>query len=97
MAKLKTGRHTSALKERRKAIKREAQNTSVKSMLRTLIKKVEAAVAKKDVDLAKGLLKESFEAWDKAARRDIVHKNAAANKKSRLSKLVASIAPAKSK
>jgi small subunit ribosomal protein S20 len=91
MAKLKTGRHTSSLKEKRKSIKRGLKNTSQKSSLHTLMKKIEAAVVKKEEAVLKDLLKSAFSALDKAARRHVIHKNTAANQKARLSKLASSI------
>lgn len=91
MAKLKTGRHTSALKEKRKAIKRNVRNTTVESKIRGLVKKVESAVAKKDAKLAAELLKTTFSAWDKAAKTKVIHANASSNQKARLSKLVLTI------
>ena len=48
MAKLKTGRHTSALKENRKSIKRTQRNKAVKSKIKNIVAKLEAAVAGKD-------------------------------------------------
>jgi ribosomal protein S20 len=57
MAKLKTGRHTSALKENRKAKQRTLRNRSKMSRIKTLVKKVEDAVAKKDATLANDLLR----------------------------------------
>ncbi len=92
MAKLKTGRHTSALKANRQAIKRTARNVATKSEIRNLVKKIEAAVIKKDETLAKGLLKKAFSEWDKAARRNVVHGNAAAHQKARVSRMVGSLA-----
>jgi small subunit ribosomal protein S20 len=89
MAKLKTGRHTSALKENRKANKRAVRNKTIKSKIKTLAKKVEDAVKKNDAAAAKESLKNAFSTWDKASKRNIIHDNAAANQKARLSKLVA--------
>lgn len=91
MAKLKTGRHTSALKEARKAEKRTAMNAAMKSKIRALAKKVEAAVKAKDVEAAKAALKKAFSEWDKAQKKNVIHKNAAANKKAKLAKKVASM------
>lgn len=91
MAKLKTGRHTSALKEKRKALKRNARNTTVESKIHGLVKKVETAVVKKDAKLAAELLKSAFSAWDKAVKTKVIHANAASNQKARLSKLVLTI------
>ena len=91
MAKLKTGRHTSAIKQNRKANKNEIRNMSVRTKIKTLVKKVENAVAKKDKKLAQDLLKTAFSEWDKAAKRNVIHFNAASNQKARLSRLVNSL------
>lgn len=95
MAKLKTGRHTSAQKELRKAKVRTLHNASIKSRIRTLSKKVEAAVKSKDAILANSLLKSAFSQWDKAAKTNAIHANAAANQKARLAKMVSALAKAK--
>ncbi len=92
MAKLKTGRHTSALKENRKAHKRQIRNKAVLSKNKNIVKKVEDAVTAKDKTLSGSLLKTACSEWDKAAKRNIVHDNAASNQKARLSKLVRSVA-----
>ena len=91
MGKFKSGRHKSAQKEARKTVVRTLHNVSVKSNIRTLAKKLHDAVIKKDMDLAKSLLKEVSSQWDKAAKRNVIHKNAANNKKARMAKLVNSL------
>lgn len=91
MAKLKTGRHTSALKEARKAKKRTERNSAIKSKIRNSVKKVEAALKNNDVELAKEHLKVLFSEWDKAAKRNVVHHKAASNQKARLSKKVSKV------
>ncbi|MDR3275219.1 MAG: 30S ribosomal protein S20 [Endomicrobium sp.] len=91
MAKLKTGRHTSALKEARKAEKRTERNTAVKSKIRTSIKRVEIAVKNNDVKTAQNCLTVAFSEWDRAAKNNVVHYRAASNQKARLSRLVAGI------
>jgi small subunit ribosomal protein S20 len=88
MAKLKTGRHTSALKEVRKSKRRSERNAVVKSKMKTAIKRVEEAVKKNDVKLASEQLAKAFSQWDKAAKKNIVHPKSASNQKARLSKLV---------
>ncbi len=85
MAKLKTGRHTSAIKEHRKTLRRTSRNKVVKRTIRVLAKNVEKAVLSKDQNLAKKLLPECFSAWDKAAKIGLIHSNAASRKKARLS------------
>jgi small subunit ribosomal protein S20 len=91
MAKLKTGRHTSALKEARKAKKRAERNKAIKSKIRTSIKRVKEAVKNNNVKAAQEHLNVAFSEWDKAAKRNIVHYKAASNQKARLSKLVTRI------
>ncbi|MDR3256561.1 MAG: 30S ribosomal protein S20 [Endomicrobium sp.] len=91
MAKLKTGRHTSALKEVRKTKKRTERNIAIKSKIRTSIKRVETAVKSGDTKGAQEQLAVAFSEWDKAAKKNIVHSKAASNQKARLSKLVAKI------
>ena len=95
MAKLKTGRHTSALKEARKTKKRTVRNASVKSQIKTSVKKVESAIKKNDAKLAQEQLNKVFSEWDKAAKRNVIHKSAAANKKARLAKKVAALSKSK--
>jgi small subunit ribosomal protein S20 len=95
MAKLKTGRHTSALKASRQAVRHAEHNLQIRSKIRTIARKVETAVANKDAASAKTLLSEAFAAWDKAAKTGIVHWRAASRKKSRLSQRVGSLSPAK--
>ncbi len=88
MAKLKTGRHTSAIKEHRKSKKRHLRNISIKSKIKTKIKKLEKTLVDKNLPEAKLLLKNIFSDLDKAAREKIVHKNTASRKKARLAKKV---------
>lgn len=96
MAKLKTGRHTSALKEGRKSLRRRERNNAQRKAIRSLAKSVEEAISKKDAEGAKTLLTKAFSAWDKAAQNNVVHWKAAARKKSRLSaKLHTLLTPAK--
>jgi small subunit ribosomal protein S20 len=91
MAKLKTGRHTSALKEARKAEKRTERNSSIKSKIKTSIKRVEEAIKKGNVKVALNQLAAAFSEWDKAAKKKIVNAKAASNQKAKLSKLVSKI------
>lgn len=60
------------------------RNKMIKSKLKTLTKKVEAAVAAGDKNLASECLKEAIVAFDKAAAKGILHKNNAARKVSNL-------------
>ncbi len=68
------------------------RNRIIKSKLKTLVKKVDAAVAAGDKALATSCLKNAVVAIDKAAAKGIIHKNNAARKVSRLTIAVNKIA-----
>ena len=68
------------------------RNKSVKSAVKTAVKKVEAAVAAKDKDAAKEALTAATKAIEMAGSKGIYHKNNVARKVSRLTKLVNTIA-----
>ena len=68
-----------------------ARNKSIKSSVKTAIKKVEAAVANKDAEAAKAALLNATSVIDKAQSKGVYHKNNAARKVSRISKAVNSI------
>lgn len=74
-----------ARKRALQAIKRRAHNMSLRSRLRTAIKKVRKAVAAGDKASAQAIFKESQRIIDSIADKKIIHKNAAARHKSRLS------------
>jgi small subunit ribosomal protein S20 len=77
--------HKSAIKRQKQAEKKHDINKSVKSMLKTLAKKVEQAVETKNADVAKDAMVKAMKAYDKAASAGILHKNTASRKISRLS------------
>ena len=68
------------------------RNKMVKSKVKTLTKKVEAAVDQNDKAAATAALTEAVVAIDKAAAKGIFHKNTAARKVSKLTKAVNKIA-----
>ncbi|WP_066717414.1 30S ribosomal protein S20 [Clostridium sp. Marseille-P299] len=68
------------------------RNKAIKSKVKTLVKKVESAVAASDKALATTSLKDAVVAIDKACAKGIYHKNTAARKISRLTKAVNNIA-----
>lgn len=88
MAKLKTGRHTSAIKALRQSEKNRLRNKSTKSKIKTLIKKLEKNIVDKNLPEAKSTLNYIFSNLDKAAGKNIIHKNTASRKKARLSKKI---------
>ena len=65
-----------------------ARNKSIKSAVKTAVKKVDAAVALKDKEAASSALVEAISTIDKAASKGVYHKNTAARKVSRLSTAV---------
>jgi small subunit ribosomal protein S20 len=78
----------SAAKRLRQSKVRQARNRSAKSELKTMGKKVKAeAVAGKVAD-AEANLVAAAKRLDKAAAKGIIHRNAAARKKSRLQKAI---------
>ena len=68
--------------------KKADRNKSIKSAVKTSIKKVEAAVVAKDKEAAVAPLANAISTIDKAATKGVYHKNNAARKVSRLSKAV---------
>ena len=77
-----------ARKRARQAVKQRAQNMSLRSTLRTAIKKVQKAVDAGDKTAALAVFKESQCVIDSIADKNIIHKNKAARHKSRLSAAV---------
>ncbi len=69
-----------------------ARNKSIKSAVKTATKKVEAAVAAKDQEAAKAALTNAISTIESAASKGVYHKNNAARKVSRLTKLVNTVA-----
>ena len=76
----------SAKKELRKAAKRRGFNLSRQKAMKDLLKKARKFIAGNKKDDAKKLIPAAYQAIDKAVRRGIIKKNAAARKKSRLMK-----------
>ncbi len=83
--------HKSAIKRQKQADKKHEINKSVKSMLKTLAKKVEQAADAKNTDAAKEALVKAMKAYDKAASQGVLHKSTASRKISRLSSKVSKI------
>lgn len=66
--------------------KKNLRNRSIKSALKTTVKKFNAAVSEGNKELAASMLPGVISAVDKAAAKGIMHKNAANRKKAELSK-----------
>jgi small subunit ribosomal protein S20 len=78
------------IKSQKKRMKISAQqhtrNRSVKSSVRTAIKRFESAAESGDAEEAQSTYREAARSLDKAASKGVLHKNKAANEKSRLSR-----------
>ncbi len=84
--------HTLSAKKRiRQTETRTAANRAALSRVRTLRKKVAAAVAQKDKEAAVGAYNRFASAVDKAAKKGTVHPNRAANYKSKAAKAISSL------
>ncbi|MFP4198812.1 MAG: 30S ribosomal protein S20 [Halanaerobium sp.] len=77
----------SAKKRVKTTEKKTAQNREWKDRLKNAIKDMEKAVEAGDKEAAAEQLKETKKVIDKAVTRNIIHKNNAARKKSRLTKM----------
>jgi small subunit ribosomal protein S20 len=75
----------SAKKRMRQDVVRRARNRAVKSSLRTQVRKVREAITAKKVEVAKQEYTFLSQKLDRAAARKVIHANAAARTKSRLS------------
>ena len=84
--------HASALKQMRQSLKHRARNRKNLSQVKTQVKKLRAAIAKGDADEAKKSLGETVGEIDRAAKKGVIHDNAAARYKSRLSRKVNALA-----
>jgi small subunit ribosomal protein S20 len=76
--------HKSAIKRVRQTIKRNAINRANRSRLRTQIKKLRKALAANELAQSTALLNPTVSLIDKMVNKGILHKNAAARHKSRL-------------
>lgn len=74
-----------ARKRARQAEATRQRNASLKSALRTAVKKVKKAIATGDKAAATSTLRESQAVIDRIADKRIVHKNTVSRQKSRLS------------
>ena len=71
---------------------RSARTKSIRSEVKTAIKKVEAAVAANDKEAAKAALTVAISTIESASSKGVYHKNNAGRKVSRLTKLVNTLA-----
>lgn len=76
--------HKSTIRRARQAERRHERNRAAVNAVRTLIKKVQSAVAGKKADEAKTSLLEATSAIGKAVSKGILHRNTASRRISRL-------------
>ncbi|MFT5484611.1 MAG: small subunit ribosomal protein S20 [Halieaceae bacterium] len=81
-----------AKKRARQAVSRRSHNASFRSLVRTVIKQVNAAVDSGDAEQAKTAYAAAVPVIDRMADKGIIHKNKAARHKSRLSGQVRALA-----
>ena len=81
-----------ARKRARQAEVRRQHNASLKSMLRTAVKKVKKAIASGDKAAAAAELQASQAVIDRVADKKVVHKNTASRTKSRLAHAIKALA-----
>jgi small subunit ribosomal protein S20 len=81
-----------ARKRARQSVAQNQHNSSLRSMLRTAIKRIRAAIDTGDKVVANQLLIKTTSVIDSVADKKIIHKNKAARHKSRLAAAVKAIA-----
>ena len=78
----------SSKKRIRSNLRKEHRSVSVKSAIKTVIKKVDQAIAEGDIETAQASFVEAVSALDSAATRGIIKKNTASRRKSRLARKI---------
>ncbi|HEX4977157.1 MAG TPA: 30S ribosomal protein S20 [Nocardioides sp.] len=81
----------SQIKRNRQNEAAHERNKSVKSALKTAVRKFREAAEAGDADTARAAAREASRKLDKAASAGVIHKNQAANKKSAINKKAASL------
>ncbi len=76
----------SVVKDVKKSRKNHLRNVSAKSAMKTFIKRAKTAIDAGDAQAITAAVSKGVSVIDKTAERGIIHKNAAARRKSRLMK-----------
>ena len=79
----------SAIKMIRVAQRRRQRNQPIRSELKTLVTRARKDIDSGQFDAAQTDIREAVSALDKAANKGVIHRNAAARRKSRLMKRLA--------
>ena len=75
---------SSAAKAHRQSLKHRLRNRMVRSATKTIVKNAEAVIAAGDPEAARLAVRAALSKLDRAAKKGVVHANAAARRKSRL-------------
>ena len=81
----------SQIKRNRQNEAAHERNKSVRSALKTAVRRFHEAVEAGDVEKAKALAADASKKLDKAASKGVIHANQAANRKSAVAKLAAAL------
>jgi small subunit ribosomal protein S20 len=81
----------SQIKRNRQNEKARLRNKSVKSSLKTVIRKLNEASEAGNTETATALLRDASRKLDKAVSKGVIHKNQAANRKSAIAKRVGAL------
>ncbi|MFK3984011.1 30S ribosomal protein S20 [Micromonospora sp. NPDC050397] len=84
----------SQIKRNRQNEKRRLRNKSVKSSLKTAIRKFNEATVAGDTEQATALMRDASRKLDKAVSKGVIHQNQAANRKSAIAKRLQSLSAA---
>lgn len=79
---------TSAKRNIRGSARKHVYNERRKKTMKDVVKELRGFVGAKDKKAAQKLLSNAYQAIDKAAKTNLIKKNTASRKKSRLSKLI---------
>ncbi len=82
----------SPIKDLRKNEKRHAHNLDIKSDIKRTMKSFNNLIAEKNKEEAKNTLNLLYKKFDKATKKNVIAKNTASRRKSRFSRILASIA-----
>ena len=83
----------SAKKALRQSLRRKAHNIVYEKKIKDLIKQARLLVFQKKIEEAKNILPQVYKILDKAAKVNIIKKNTASRRKSRLAQLIAKGSP----
>jgi len=87
-AKARPKKSLSTLKRARQAEKQNIRNKAVRSSIKTIVKKVESAIASGNKEDAGKSLIDAIKTITKAVSKGVIHKNTASRKISRLTRKV---------